>query len=110
LVLIAGGEDKDLDYSELADEIEKEVDYLFLLAGGASRKLSSDLSSGFRKEKEEKYFEEFENLLERVLKIKENFWPDKEVKLLFSPGAASFNMFKNEFDRGRKFVKALNSL
>lgn len=110
LVLIAGGEDKDLDYSELADEIEREVDYLFLLAGGASRKLSSRLSPEFCEEKEEKYFEELENLLGRVLKIKENFWPNKKVKLLFSPGAASFNMFKNEFDRGRKFVKALKAL
>jgi len=27
--------------------------------------------------------------------------------ILLSPGAASFNMFLNEFDRGEKFVKAV---
>jgi len=30
--------------------------------------------------------------------------------VLLSPGAASFGMFKNEFDRGEKFKKIINSL
>ena len=30
--------------------------------------------------------------------------------ILLSPAAASFNMFKNEFDRGEQFVKAVKKL
>jgi len=30
--------------------------------------------------------------------------------IILSPGAASFNMFLNEFDRGKKFVKAVKRL
>ncbi len=30
--------------------------------------------------------------------------------ILLSPAAASFGMFKNEFDRGEKFIKAVNNL
>lgn len=110
LFLIAGGADKDLSYSELAEVIEKKVDHLFLLAGEASDKLSANLSSDFQEERAEKYFENLDSLLSRVLKIKEKLRPEKRAKLLFSPGAASFNMFKNEFKRGEKFVEALRQL
>jgi len=30
--------------------------------------------------------------------------------VLLSPGAASFGLFKNEFDRGAQFVKAVKAL
>jgi len=30
--------------------------------------------------------------------------------VLLSPGAASFNLFKNEFDRGKQFVQAVKEL
>jgi len=30
--------------------------------------------------------------------------------VLLSPGAASFNLFKNEFDRGNQFIKEVNKL
>ena len=30
--------------------------------------------------------------------------------VLLSPGAASFGLFQNEFDRGEQFVKAVNVL
>jgi len=30
--------------------------------------------------------------------------------VLLSPGAASFNLFENEFDRGNQFVKAVKKL
>ncbi|MFN7088826.1 MAG: UDP-N-acetylmuramoyl-L-alanine--D-glutamate ligase, partial [Candidatus Paceibacteria bacterium] len=30
--------------------------------------------------------------------------------VLLSPGAASFNLFKHEFDRGEQFVKAVRKL
>ncbi|EKD89783.1 MAG: UDP-N-acetylmuramoylalanine-D-glutamate ligase [uncultured bacterium] len=30
--------------------------------------------------------------------------------ILFSPGATSFNLFQNEFDRGRKFNEAVQKI
>jgi UDP-N-acetylmuramoylalanine--D-glutamate ligase len=30
--------------------------------------------------------------------------------ILLSPGGASFNLFRDEFDRGKKFVKAVKML
>ena len=34
----------------------------------------------------------------------------KEDIILFSPGFASFNMFKNEYDRGEQFMKIVKKL
>ena len=49
------------------------------------------------------------NNLERLLKDVK-----KDVKtgdvILFSPAAASFNLFQNEFDRGRKFNEAVEKV
>lgn len=110
LFLIAGGVDKALNYSKLAEAVEGKVGYLFLLSGDASEKLSSNLSSEYKEKQKEGGFKDFENLLERVLEIKKDLCPNNKVKLLLSPGAASFNLFKNEFDRGRKFVDAIEDL
>jgi UDP-N-acetylmuramoylalanine--D-glutamate ligase len=38
------------------------------------------------------------------------FWAKKGDEVLLSPGAASFNMFLNEFDRGNQFNKAVKKL
>jgi UDP-N-acetylmuramoylalanine--D-glutamate ligase len=34
----------------------------------------------------------------------------EEDVILFSPGATSFNLFQNEFDRGRKFNEAVEKV
>ena len=51
-----------------------------------------------------------------LTKTLSNFlWPKRALptgdscEILFSPGAASFGMFKNEFDRGDKFNKIVKS-
>ena len=50
-------------------------------------------------------FDNFNNLL---LKLKKDLQPGESV--IFSPGAKSFNLFSNEFDRGRQFNKAVNRI
>ena len=43
--------------------------------------------------------------------VKESFLlGEKGDIILLSPGAASFNLFKNEFDRGIQFVKFVKKL
>jgi UDP-N-acetylmuramoylalanine--D-glutamate ligase len=35
---------------------------------------------------------------------------EKEDSVLFSPGFASFGLFKNEFDRGEQFIQLVKAL
>lgn len=108
LILIAGGTDKKLEFSVLADTIKEYIkkDNLFLLNGSATQKLIKDL-------KKIKYFKKeyelnlFENLTDILLNIKKNI---KNGIVLFSPASASFEKFKNEFDRGKKFNHLVKSI
>lgn len=102
LILILGGVDKNLEYKELNDKIVKNNAKIILLPGTASDKLKICF-------KNMKYiFTEVESLKSAVNKaIKESKYGDRVV---LSPGAASFNLFKNEFDRGNKFKKIVRGL
>ena len=97
IILIAGGSDKGLDYKYLAKEIRKRVKNLILLEGTATDKLDEELARV-----------NFQGFKIRTNQLKSAvFWVQKLAKkgdiVLFSPGAASFGMFVNEFDRGDKF-------
>jgi len=98
IILIAGGEDKKLNYRALAEDIEDNVDYLVLLPGSASDLIKRDL----------KKFK-IHNIKSMEEAVKQASQLDGDIVLL-SPGAASFNLFKNEFDRGIKFINAVNRL
>ena len=100
IVLIAGGEDKNLNYKELAKEIEKNKVKLILLPGTGSKKLEKEL----RKTKINKV----KSMVEAVKKAS-NLANNGDAVLL-SPGAASFNLFENEFDRGRQFMEFVKKL
>jgi len=71
------------------------------LAGTASDKLKKELKA-FKKIS-------FVNSMKGA--IKEAVTPAQKGDIvLFSPGAASFNLFKNEFERGEKFRQALQEI
>ncbi|MFA6391428.1 MAG: UDP-N-acetylmuramoyl-L-alanine--D-glutamate ligase [Patescibacteria group bacterium] len=95
LILIAGGVDKQLNYNQMAIEIKKRVTFLSLLPGSATEKLKPLLIK-----KKVKFIES--ESLKRAVDIAYKY-DLNDATILFSPGAASFNMFKNEFDRGEKF-------
>ena len=97
IILISGGLDKRLDYKNLAKEIQKNVDYLVLLPGTASNKL---------KKKLKKFRIYSANSMEKAVSMAKKIAKKNDI-VLFSPGAASFNLFKNEFERGEKFCKAV---
>lgn len=101
IILIAGGLDKNLNYKDLAKAIKKEVGYLLLLPGTASDKLKKGLK-GFKNMSLVKSMRE---AVKKAVKIAQ-----KGDIVLLSPGAASFNLFKNEFDRGKKFRQALKRI
>jgi len=104
IILIAGGEDKKLIYRSLARNIKDNVDYVVLLPGTGSNKLKKELGS---------FFKEPSSFRVKSMKqaVRKAFClAQKGDIVLLSPGAASFNLFENEFDRGNQFVKAVKRL
>lgn len=101
-VLIAGGADKNLDYSSFADAIRRSVTHCILLPGTATEKIKKH----FRKAK----FRNYTNArsMEAAV-IMAGEIPSARTVLL-SPGAASFGLFLNEFDRGDRFTNAVLAL
>lgn len=106
IILIAGGQDKNLNYEDLAQEIQKKASYLILLPGTASDKIRTCLASLGRTESIKILF--VNSMLEAVKKSSEI--AKKGNIVLLSPGATSFNLFKNEFDRGEQFIKFVKKL
>jgi len=100
VILIAGGKDKDGDFTALNDLISQKAK-LVVLIGQAADKIRHT----------------WENLVECVLAetmeeaVKTAF--ERSTKgdtILLSPGCASFDMFDNFEHRGRVFKKAVNDL
>ncbi|HHE76439.1 MAG TPA: UDP-N-acetylmuramoyl-L-alanine--D-glutamate ligase [Candidatus Parcubacteria bacterium] len=100
IILIAGGVDKGFDYKEMAEKIKKETNQLILLPGDASAKIKKKMKK---------------NGIIEVKSMKEAVRTAARLSsrggiVLLSPGAASFNIFKNEFDRGEQFIREVKEL
>jgi len=104
IILIAGGQNKGLRYNELAREILNSVYRIVLLPGTASEEIKKELS-----ELNSSVGITPVNSMEEAVK-KASLLGEKGDIVLLSPGAASFNLFKNEFDRGDQFVKFVKKL
>lgn len=115
IILITGGTDKKLDFTALAPKLKK-AKALFLLAGTGTDKLIPLLQA-----QHTPYFGPFQDLstlLEAVHRecehtpqsnntVPQNSHTTTQEIVVFSPGATSFGMFKNEFDRGLRFKEAV---
>jgi len=99
VVLLAGGTDKNLEFGKLAEEIKKRVKALILFEGTATSKLAKEL----RKIKFSRPLIYVDSMPEAFRQAK--YILDKGDIFLLSPGAASFGLFVNEFDRGQQFKK-----
>jgi UDP-N-acetylmuramoylalanine--D-glutamate ligase len=105
VILIAGGMDKNLDFKEFAKAVSEKVKKVVFLKGDATEKMKAELK---KIDAENKIDSEFDNLKDAILRAKNISGPGDVI--LFSPGATSFNMFKNEIDRGDKFREAVEKL
>jgi UDP-N-acetylmuramoylalanine--D-glutamate ligase len=112
IVLIAGGADKNLDFSDLALKIKevagnekKTLKKLILLDGTATPRLRDALSAAGVPNI---WSEPFSNFRQAVLSARAVAEPGDVV--LLSPGCASFGMFLHEFDRGAQFRDIVNGL
>ena len=115
VILMTGGTEKGLELTPLiktltapdADTIK--VKDIYLLAGTATDKLVPELDKAGVK-----YHGPFDGLEPLLREAKSGF--DKlnhrgeEEVFVFSPGATSFGMFSNEFDRGNKYMTAVKEI
>jgi UDP-N-acetylmuramoylalanine--D-glutamate ligase len=102
IVMISGGVDKGLDYSKVLGNMRKYLKSLVLFEGTASKeidKVASEYIDTY------KYFDTMEKAVDKAKEL-----ADEGDMVILCPGASSFNMFINEFDRGEKFIDYVNSL
>ena len=107
IVLIAGGYDKNLDYTPLAKPIIDKVKTLILI-GQTSGKIYDVVKEEL--EKENKTLDIYMcETLEETIPIAKKSAKSGDV-VLFSPASASFDMFKNFADRGNQFKNLVRNL
>jgi UDP-N-acetylmuramoylalanine--D-glutamate ligase len=100
-ILIAGGQNKNLTYEEMAAEIVKSCKGVILFPGDASEMIEKDILGKVP-------IEHADSMHDAVTKARK--MAETGDVVLLSPGAASFNMFKNEFDRGEQFREEVRNL
>lgn len=107
MVLLAGGSDKNLDFDELGKTIAESwhVKGAVLFAGDATEKLVAAIC---KYGGEKKIFGTVSSMKEAIACACDHIEPKDMV--LLSPGAASFGLFRNEFDRGDQFREMVKSL
>lgn len=123
VILLSGGTDKGLDLSPIARAVEDNGKNIvpravYLLEGSATDKIISDFSK-----RKISYKGPFKNLEQMLLELKKDIVSqqdtgtdskagkkEKTQVVVFSPGATSFGMFRNEFDRGNQFKKKVKEI
>ena len=115
-ILIAGGQDKGLDYSPLRIALKKYETEAVILFGENRNKIRAAIKNS-AKVIFVKNLEEAVRLAYRVekdsdanMRMHTNDTNKESVAVIFSPGAASFDMFQDYADRGRKFKGLVNRL
>ena len=112
LVLIAGGYDKHLEYEPIAKPILDNCSKLILM-GQTADKIEKAVKDEIEKQKAEGKEVGLEiyrcETLEDTVKKAQEVSVDGEI-VLFSPASASFDLFKDFADRGRKFKELVNKL
>lgn len=108
IILIAGGADKNLEYNDFARAIAARVKGVVFLKGAATDKIVRALKKELGHDAKTTPFE----IVDSMPKAVENAMrsaTEGDVVLL-SPGAASFGLFDNEFDRGNQFKSVVEAL
>ena len=107
IILIAGGYDKNLDYTPIAKPIVEKVKGLILI-GQTSGKIFEAVKNELEKQNKTLNIYMCDNLEDTVNTAKKIAKENQIV--LFSPASASFDMFKNFADRGIQFKNLVNKL
>ncbi len=104
LHVIAGGYDKGLPVDALVSALVENAASVVFLPGTATARMKAKV----KRQKAKVRINDARTMAEAVRMAYHNAQPGDAV--LLSPGAASFGLFKHEFDRGDQFVKAAKRL
>jgi UDP-N-acetylmuramoylalanine--D-glutamate ligase len=96
VILIAGGADKNIDIAPLALAVTEYCKNAILLTGSGTEKLTPLLHGG---SVGVSIFDDLETAVKEGMRL-----ATSGDVVLFSPGFASFGLFKNEYDRNDQFV------
>lgn len=105
IILLAGGSDKGLDYTEVGEAIAKKVRVL-ILTGPTSEKIENATKTALNGKKIEVYYP---TNMQEAVNIAREVAIEGEVVLL-SPASASFDLYKNFEERGNKFKELVKTL
>lgn len=110
LILIAGGNSKNLDASEYAREAVARARHIILLAGNASDAFADELRRAAHAQgRADDFIEGPYDSLPHAIERADTAASPGDVVLL-SPGFTSFGMFLNEFDRGDQYRTLVQAL
>ncbi len=101
IILIAGGADKNLDFTKLGKAISDRAKAVILLKGTATQKLAKEINLEIKTEPADS--------MRQAVSLASQMAESGDV-ILLAPGCASFGLFQHEFDRGRQFNEAVASL
>lgn len=107
IILIAGGYDKNLDYSVIGKPIVDNCKSLILL-GQTADKIENAVREELKKQKKELPIYKCSSLIKTVETANEI--AQKGDVVLFSPASASFDMFKNFAERGEIFKQYVKDI
>jgi UDP-N-acetylmuramoylalanine--D-glutamate ligase len=109
IVLIAGGNSKDLDPSEYAEAVAARVKRVALLKGSATDAFADSIrAAAARQGRPHPVAGTYDDLAAALHEAQAAAEPGDVV--LLSPGFTSFGMFLNEFDRGDQFRALVQAL
>lgn len=101
IILIGGGADKELDFAEYGKVAPEYVKEFILFVGVGTNKIKAALPPGSK-------ITEVDSMAKAVAAARAVATAGDLI--LLSPGAASFGVFKNEYDRNDQFVSIFNNL
>ncbi len=100
-VWIGGGADKDFDYTSFAKKITRLSNVQIMFTGKATEKICKDMQAS------DQLFVA-DSMKDAITITKEQMKRGSIV--ILSPAAASFGVFKNEYDRGDQYLKAVRKI
>jgi UDP-N-acetylmuramoylalanine--D-glutamate ligase len=107
IILIAGGADKNLEFENFAKKINQKTKGVVLFKGLATDKILKELEKN-QKDEIAKVVAVVDSMEKAITEAR--IIAQKGDIVLLSPGAASFGIFNNEFDRGDQFKDIVKKL
>ena len=101
IIVIGGGADKGLDYTEYGQIVPQYAKALVLFTGGASVKIQAKLPSSCR-------VETVSSMPQALGQAQDRAEPGDVI--ILSPGASSFGVFVNEYDRNDQYLELVNNI